>query len=68
MEITGGTVIRLLLPSTVAVDHAVASNGTYKTIKLAGGANYAGGKKVIFSLIYDSVDACWYECGRVLLT
>lgn len=64
VDITGGTEIRLLLPAAVTVNNNVANNGDYKGIKLASAANYTSSKLHMLRLIYDSVDDCWYECGR----
>jgi hypothetical protein len=65
LELTGGTVIRLLLPAGIRISNAGGENNEYKGIYLAGNTDYITSTKVMLSLIYDSTDACFYELSRV---
>lgn len=63
----GGSKVTLKFASNPLVKHNQAVSGVNKPIMLAGAVDFATSANDTLSLVYDSIDALWYETGRAVI-
>lgn len=64
---TPGKVTTLKFNGAPTVKNNQVASGNFKPIRLAGSVDFVASALDTLSVVYDAVDACWYEVGRAVI-
>lgn len=62
-----GRVTTIKFNGAPTVKNNQTASGNFKPVRLVGSVDFVASALDNLSVIYDSVDACWYETGRVVI-